>query len=81
VFRLSGIHQAFPSVLKDPGLWGGAPSVLGWVGSMVNQHCQLRLGALLGFGGEYVLGGTGTTLGDWWVGAAQSLVYCEYLGY
>jgi hypothetical protein len=37
--------------------------------------------ALLGFGGECVLGGMGTTLGDQWPGAAQLLVYCEYLGY
>jgi hypothetical protein len=53
---VSGIRLAFLHLLKDPGLWDGAPSVLGWVGLTVNQHCWLRLEALLGFGGEHGLG-------------------------
>ena len=38
--------------LEDPGPWNGAPSVPGWVGSTVNQHCQLRLEASLWGVGE-----------------------------
>ena len=46
-------------VLEDPRLLGRAPSTLGWVGSTVNQHCQLRLEALLGGLGEAWLGESG----------------------
>jgi hypothetical protein len=56
MLRVSGVCLTFLHLLKDPGLWGGARSILEWVGSMVNQHCQLRLEALLGFGGEHGLG-------------------------
>ena len=61
----------FLSLLDDPGLWGGAPSILGWVGSTVNQHCRLRSEALLWGLGENVWGGAGVIadsgcpLGPW----------------
>jgi hypothetical protein len=78
---VSGVRLAFFHLLEDPGPWGGAPSVLGWVSSMVNQHCQLRLEALLGFGGEHGLGERMLFMDFWWLGAAKSPLYCVYLGY
>jgi hypothetical protein len=45
VLRVFGLGESFSLVLEDLGTWGGAPSVHGWVGSTVNQHCQLRLEA------------------------------------
>jgi hypothetical protein len=81
VLTVSGIRLAFLHLLEDPGLWGGAPSVLGWVGSTVNQHCRLRLEALLGFGGEHGLGERALFVDFWWLGAAKSPLYCAYLVY
>jgi hypothetical protein len=78
---MSGIRLAFLLLLEDPGLWGGAPSVLGWVGSTVNQHCRLRLEALLEFGGEHGLGERALSMDFWWPGAAKSLLYGVYLVY
>ena len=59
VLRVFGTHRAFLLSLNDLGAWGRAPSVPGWAGSTVNQHCQLRLEALLQDLGENELGGAG----------------------
>jgi hypothetical protein len=57
VLRVFTVHWSFPLVLEDPGTWGGAPSICGWVGLMVNQHCQLRSEALPWELGENESGG------------------------
>ena len=46
MLRVFGMHRVFLLSLNDLRTWGKAPSVPGWVGLMVNQHCQLRLEAL-----------------------------------
>ena len=55
------ILQTAPAnpVSHDLRAWGGVPSIPGWVGSMVNLHCQLRLEALPWELGENKLGGAG----------------------
>src|ERR1700676_3938885 len=57
VLRVFGLRESFLLVLDDLGAWGGAPSVCGWVGSTVNQHCRLRSEALLWDLGENGPGG------------------------
>ena len=59
MLRVLGIHRVFLASLDDLGAWGRAPSVPGWVGSTVNEHCQLRLEALPQELGENKLGGAG----------------------
>ena len=82
VLRVFGIHRMFLLSLDDLGAWGRAPSVPGWVGSMVNQHCQLRLEALPRELGENESGGAGGVrlLGSLWAARACCFGVSWHLG-
>ena len=82
VLRVLGIHCAFLLSLDDLGAWGRAPSVPGWVGSTVNQHCQLRLEALPRELGENESGGAGglRLLGGLWAARAGCFGVSEHHG-
>jgi len=80
--RMLDLRQSFTLVLDDPGTWGRAPSVYGWVGSTVNQHCRLRLEAPLWELGENGSGGANVsgTLAGLWAGRSRSFSLSGYYG-
>src|ERR1700676_1537201 len=82
VLRVFGLRESFLLVLDDLGTWGGAPSVYGWVGSTVNQHCRLRSEALpweLGENGSGGANGLGA-LASLRAGISRSSLFSGYYG-